>query len=167
MLPIPPANPADFLWFLLATVPIAIWVSWSDMKHMKIPNKAVLSLAAVWAATGWLAVPLDIWLWGFALMGIVLVVGFVVSSLGLVGAGDAKFAAAMAPFFTGADIRLVMMLFAACLLAAFTSHRLAAAVPAVGRATADWVSFGHKKFPMGLALAGTLIFHPFAAQLMP
>lgn len=167
MLPIPAANPADLLWFLPATLPIALWVSWSDMKFMKIPNKAVLSLAAVWAAVGWLALPLEIWLWGFALMGIVLVVGFVVSSVGLVGAGDAKFAAAMAPFFTGADIRLVMMLFAACLLAAFTSHRLAGAVPAVRGATADWVSFGHKKFPMGLALAGTLIFHPFAAQLMP
>lgn len=167
MLPIPPADPADFLWFLPATVPIALWVAWSDMKHMKIPNQAVLALAAVWAAAGWLAVPLQAWFWGFALMGIVLAAGFLVSSLGLVGAGDAKFAAAMAPFFTGADIRLVMMLFAACLLSAFASHRLAGALPAVRGATAGWVSFGHKKFPMGLALAGTLIFHPFAAQLMP
>lgn len=167
MLPIPPADPADFLWFLPLTVPIALWVAWSDMKYMKIPNIAVLSLAAVWAAAGWLAVPTSLWLWGFALMGIVLVVGFVVSSLGLVGAGDAKFAAAMAPFFTGADIKLVMMLFASCLLAAFASHRAAGAVPAIRGATADWVSFGHKKFPMGVALAGTLIFHPFAALLLP
>lgn len=167
MLPVPPSDPADFLWFLPLTVPIALWVAWSDMKYMKIPNRAVMALAAVWAGAGWLIVPLPVWLWGFALMAIVLVIGFVVASLGLVGAGDAKFAAAMAAFFTGADIRLVMMLFAACLLAAFTSHRLAGAVPAVRGATADWVSFGHKKFPMGLALAGTLIFYPLAAQLLP
>ena len=51
------------------------------MKFMKIPNKAVLALAAVWPLLGWLAVPTwTAWLWGFALMAIVLVAGFLLNT---------------------------------------------------------------------------------------
>lgn len=35
------------LWFLPFALPIAVWVAWSDMKFMRIPNKAVLALTAV------------------------------------------------------------------------------------------------------------------------
>ena len=167
MLPIPAADPAAFLWFLPFTLVIGIWVAWSDMKFMKIPNRAVLALAGVWAVLGWPVVGLGVWLSGFALLAIVLAIGFVLATGGLVGAGDAKFAAAMAPFFTGADIGLLLRLFAACLLAAFAAHRLARAVPALRSATAEWVSWTHKKFPMGLALSGTLIFYPVLAALLP
>jgi prepilin peptidase CpaA len=97
---------------------------------------------------------------------IVLVAGFLGNAAGLFGAGDAKFAAVMAPFFIGADARFVMGLFAACLLGAFASHRLAARIPTFRAATADWASWTSKDFPMGLALAGTLIFYLLAA-LMP
>ncbi len=162
---LPPVDPALFLWFLPLTVPITVWVSWSDMKFMKIPNKAVLALAAVWVATGWILLPWQVWLWGFALMAVVLVAGFLVNAISLIGAGDAKFAAAMAPFFTTADLRLLLGLFAACLLGAFAAHRLVRLVPAVRRATADWASWGDRKFPMGLALSGTLIFYPVLASI--
>lgn len=164
---IPATDPAQFLWFLPFTLAIAVWVAWSDMKFMKIPNKAVVTLAAVWAILGWPVMGLTVWLWGFALLAVVLVVGFLVATAGLVGAGDAKFAAAMAPFFTGGDIRDIMALFAACLLAAFAAHRLARAVPAMRSATTDWVSWTHNKFPMGLALAGTLVFYPALALILP
>jgi prepilin peptidase CpaA len=40
---------ASLLPFVL---PIAIWVAWSDMKRMKIPNKAVLAMAAIWPLPG-------------------------------------------------------------------------------------------------------------------
>ena len=89
----------------------------------------------------------------------------IVNAAGLVGAGDAKFAAAMAPFFITADVRLLLGLFAACLLGAFFAHRLARAVPAVRRATAEWASWTARKFPMGLALSGTLIFFPVLAAI--
>lgn len=163
-----PAAAAILLPFALA---IGLWVSWSDMKFMKIPNKAVLALAGVWLAGGLLAValtplPLATWGWGWALAAGVLAFGFVINSIGLIGAGDAKFAAAMAPFFVGGDVRLILALLAACLLGAFAAHRLARAVPAIRRASPDWVSWTHHKFPMGLALAGTLIFYLFA-QLLP
>jgi prepilin peptidase CpaA len=147
-------------------LPIAIWVAWSDMKFMKIPNKAVMALLAVWVLIGWLAVPFDQYLWGFALAAILLVVGFVANASGLVGAGDAKFAAAMAPFFVGGDLRLILALFAACLIGAFATHRLARALPPVRRLTADWASWTHAKFPMGLALSGLIVFY-FLAALLP
>lgn len=138
---------------------------------MKIPNKAVLALlagfvgiAVVLMIAGLL--PLMGFFWALALGVIVLVLGFLGNLAGLFGAGDAKFAAAMAPFFIGADLRFVLGLFAACILAAFASHRLAGRIPAFRAATEDWESWTHKDFPMGLALAGTLIFYLLAA-LMP
>lgn len=155
-----PIDATHLLWFLPFTLPIAIWVAWSDMKFMKIPNKAVLALLAVYLVVGLFVFPLKLWGWGWALAGIVLLIGFVTTLTGMVGAGDAKFAAAMAPFFTAADIRLVLVLFAACVLAAITSHRIMRAVPRYRTAAPDWESWTHKDFPMGLALAGALIFYP-------
>lgn len=146
-------------------LPIAIWVAWSDMKFMKIPNKAVLTMLAVWALVGWIAVPFNLYLWGFALAVILLVVGFVANASGLLGAGDAKFAAAMAPFFVGGDLRVILALFAACLIGAFATHRIARALPPIRRMTADWASWTHPKFPMGLALSGVIVFYLLAALL--
>lgn len=153
------------LWFLPVCLPIAIWVAWSDMKFMKIPNKAVIAMAVAYAVVGLLAFPLQAWLWGWAVLGIVLLAGFVANAAGLVGAGDAKFAAAMAPVFSTGDLQLILALFAACLLGAFATHRLARLIPPVRRATADWESWTRQDFPMGLALAGTLIFYLFAPIL--
>jgi prepilin peptidase CpaA len=146
----------DAALLLPFTVAIGIWVAWNDMKFMKIPNKAVLALAAVWAVVGLILVPFDIWLWGLALGAIMLAIGFVLASLSLIGAGDAKFIAVMAPFFVQSDLRFALVLSAACLLGAFAAHRLARALPAFRRLVADWESWTRADFPMGLALAGIL-----------
>ena len=164
-------SPLAALAFLIPALPIGIWVAWSDMKTMKIPNKAVMALGAAFLIVGLGLVltsllPFTAFLWALGLGLIVLVAGFLGNAAGLFGAGDAKFAAVMAPFFIGADARFVMGLFAACLLGAFASHRLAARIPPFRAATADWASWANKDFPMGLALAGTLIFYLLAA-LMP
>lgn len=159
------------LGFLPFVLPIAIWAAWSDMKFMKIPNKAVMALAAVYLVVGLILVAMAVltlkaWAWGWVLLAIVLAIGFVTNAIGMVGAGDAKYAAAMAPFFIGADIRFVLALFAACLLGAFAAHRIMRAIPAFRRATPDWASWTHHKFPMGLALSGTLVFYISAAILL-
>ena len=147
------------LWFLPFALPIAIWVSWSDMKFMKIPNKSVIALAAVWLIVGFFVMERPDWLWGFAFLAIALVIGFGANMISLIGAGDAKFAAAMAPFFVVADWRYALGLFTACLLAAFIIHRVARRIPALKSLTTTWVSWTNKDFPMGLALYGTLIFY--------
>ncbi len=155
------------LWFLPFVLPICVYVSWTDMKFMKIPNKSVLLLAAVFAVVGLVALPLDEYLWRYAHLGAILLLGFVMASAGVVGAGDAKFAAAMAPFVAYPDLLLVMTLFAAVLLGAFAAHRIARRIPAVRAATPDWASWTEKRdFPMGLALGGTLVFY-FLLPLLP
>lgn len=151
------------LWLLLPIIPIALWVAWSDMKFMKIPNKAVMAMAGVWVACGWLTVSWTAWAWGFAIMAIVLAIGFVMSYFRMLGAGDAKFAAAISPFFVGADYRLVMGIVASCLLVAFFVHRILRRMPAVRNATPDWISWTHSQFPGGLALAGIIIIYHLAA----
>ena len=152
-------TPATALWFLPFVIPIAVWVAWSDMKSMRIPNKAVMALAAVFLIIGPLALPLDVWAWRWTHLVFVLLIGFVANATGLIGAGDAKFAAAMAPFFAVEDLRFLLALFAAAILGAFVSHRLMKHLPPFRRLTSDWESWTHPDFPMGLTLAGTLVFY--------
>ena len=154
------------LAFLPFVTVIGIYVAYSDLKYMKIPNKAVLALLASYVVVGLIVLPLKTFGWGLAIGAIVLVIGFVLNAFGAMGGGDAKFGAAMAPFFVTGDIRIILALFAACLLAAFVAHRIARNIPAIRRATPDWISWNHIKFPMGLALSGTLIFY-LLAQLRP
>lgn len=152
--------PAGAAWWLLPPVlPVALWTAWSDVKFMRIPNLAVLTLVAVWAVFGLIALPAEIWAWRWLSLVVVLAAGFALSLAGLIGAGDAKFAAAMAPFVAVADLRLFLPLLAAVLLAAFATHRFLARVPAFRTRTADWESWRRKDFPMGLALAGSLVFY--------
>ncbi|MDP2085260.1 MAG: prepilin peptidase [Gemmobacter sp.] len=153
------ASAREALWFLPFVAPVALWVAWSDMKSMKIPNKAVLALAGVFAVVGLIALPLPEYGWRWVHLAVVLAITFAMTVIGLIGAGDAKYAAAMAPFIALGDVRLFIGIFAASLIAAFIAHRLMRAVPAVRAATGDWVSWTSKKFPMGLALSGALMMH--------
>jgi prepilin peptidase CpaA len=146
------------LWLLAPAAPVAFWAAWSDLKFMRIPNAAVLALAAVFLVAGPLALSWPDYLWRLAHLPAVLAAGFVLNLAGAVGAGDAKFAAAMAPFFALADAAAALMLLAVVMLAAFAAHRLARALPAARRAAPDWASWtAGREFPMGLALSGTLM----------
>jgi len=158
-------SPTGALILLVPVLPIAIWASVSDLKRMKIPNKAVLALAAVWPILGWMVVPTwGAWFWGFALMALVLVAGYLLYTTGTFGAGDAKYAAAMAPIFVGSEIVWLGLLIAACLVGALVVHRLMRSVPAVRRATPDWESWSARRyFPLGFALSGIVVFYLLAA----
>ncbi|MDF0599804.1 prepilin peptidase [Psychromarinibacter sp. C21-152] len=150
---------AQAFWFLPFVLPIGLWVAWSDLKFMKIPNKAVYALTAVFVVVGLIAVPLADYPWRLLHLVVVLVVGFGLNVAGALGAGDAKFAAAMAPFIPLADARAFLMLLAAVLLAAFVTHRAARALPALRAHTGDWTSWRRNDFPMGLALGPALVFY--------
>lgn len=150
----------EALWFLPLALPICIWVALSDLRQMRIPNVAVLALTGVFLVTGLFALPMDAYLWRLAALGIVLLAGFVVTSMGLVGAGDSKFAAAMAPFIAPGDYLFFLALFSLVLIGSWITHRSAARVPAVRRATPHWSSWEQGKlFPMGVALAGALVVY--------
>jgi prepilin peptidase CpaA len=150
------------LVFLPFVLPICIWAAWSDLSNMTIPNKSVIALFGVWVVAGVIVMPFNVWLWGFALLGIILVAGFILNAAGVLGAGDAKFGAAMAPFFVGTDYRNTAMLLAACLIGALVAHRGLRMVPAFRSATPGWKSWTvPKDFPVGLSLAGMLLIYLF------
>lgn len=160
-------TPVSALWFLPFVAPICIWVAWKDMKFMKIPNKAVLALVGIYAVIGLIALPLDTYLWNWLHLVVVLAIGFVIATMGLVGAGDAKFAAAMAPFVALGDAVMFCYLFSAVLLAALLTHRGARRIPAVQRALPDWESWSRgKDFPMGLALGSSLLIYLLAVAFL-
>ncbi|WP_417248223.1 A24 family peptidase [Celeribacter sp.] len=145
------------LVFLIVTTPIAFIAAFNDLKRMKLPNAVVLTLAAAYVVVAPFVLPFEQYLWGFTHGVALYVVGIFLFLFAGVGAGDGKFAAAMAMFIPLADAGAVLMLFAAFLLGAFAAHRAMRAIPALRRATPDWVSWGHAKFPMGLALTGTMV----------
>ena len=148
------------IWFLPFALPICIWVALSDLRAMRIPNVAVLALTGLFLVGGLFLLPLDAYLWRLAQLGVVLLIGFVITSLGMIGAGDAKFAAAMAPFIAPGDGLFFLLLFSMVLVGSWLTHRGAGRVPAVRRATPGWTSWDQGKlFPMGVALAGALAIY--------
>lgn len=151
-------DPTTALWFLPFVLPITVWVAWSDMATMKIPNKAVLALLAVFVVVGLVALPFGEYLWRYAHFGVVIVITFVMSSLGMMGAGDAKYAAAMAPFIARPDIAPFFFLLGATVIGALLLHRTARATR-FRTVFPDWESWERREFPMGFALAPALLFY--------
>jgi prepilin peptidase CpaA len=143
-------------WFVPFVWPICFWAAWSDLARMRIPNKAVMALGLVFLVGGLFLFPFETYLWRLAQLVIVLLIGVVMNGAGMVGAGDAKFAAAAAPFIAAGDLRLVVAFFAANLLAAVVTHRLVRITP-LRRLAPDWQSWDRGwDFPMGLSLGATL-----------
>lgn len=146
-------------WLMLAALPIAAWVIWTDLSTMRIPNKAVLALVGVYAVIGALTLPLATFAWSWLHLAVMLVVGFVLSLGGGFGAGDAKFAAAMAPFIALGDLLVFALILSALAILTFLAHRLARLVPAITAATPGWASWQRRDFPFGIALAPALILY--------
>jgi prepilin peptidase CpaA len=145
--------------FLPFVLPICLYICYTDMKGMRIPNHAVVALFVVFAALGAIALPAGLYLWSYLHLVVVLIAGIALNAGGALGAGDAKFAAAAAPFIHLGDLRFLMILFAANLLAAFVAHRLVKHTP-LRRLAPHWQSWDSgSKFPMGLALGGTLALY--------
>ena len=107
---------------------------------------------------GLIALPFDEYLWRYAHFGVVLAIGFVMSSLGMLGAGDAKYAAAMAPFIALGDVTRFFLLLAVVVIVAFLLHRGARSSSLKNRFP-DWESWTRREFPMGFALGPALAFY--------
>lgn len=155
------ALPALVAWWVLPFVlPLCLYVAYTDLARMKITNPTVIAIAAVFVVLGPFLYPFDVYLWQLAQLGIVLVVGIVLNAAGVMGAGDAKFLAAAAPYVALPDLRLLMAFFAAVLLAAYAVHRIAKATPlhTMAPTWASWSTTG-RKFPMGFALGPTLALY--------
>lgn len=148
------------LWFLPLVLPLCVYVAYTDLSRMKITNKAVFALVGVFVLLGPFVLPsIDLYLWRLAQLAIMLGFGFLLNAAGAMGAGDAKFIAASAPYVALGDLRLVIALLAASLLAAFVTHRIARHTP-LRKLAPGWQSWDQgKKFPMGLALGMALALY--------
>jgi prepilin peptidase CpaA len=146
-------------WFLPFVLPICLYVAFTDMAQMRITNQAVVLLALVFLVLGLFVLPFNTYLWRLLGLLTVLVVGMILNFAGALGAGDAKFAAAGAPYVALGDLRLVGALFMATVLAAVLTHRGARLTP-LRRLAPHWTSWEQRgKFPMGLALGPTLAIY--------
>jgi prepilin peptidase CpaA len=140
----------------IPAIPLSLYTCWSDLRGMRIPNGTVLMLAGAFVLLGPFVLPFDIYLWRLLQLAVVLVLGILFNAAGVMGAGDAKFIAAAAPYIALGDLRFLAALFTATVLAAFVTHRLAKHTP-LRRLAPEWESWTrHRDFPMGLALGGTL-----------
>jgi prepilin peptidase CpaA len=147
------------LWFLVFASPICLWVAWSDLRAMKIPNRAVIALVCVYLAVGIAVLPLPDYLWRLSHLAILLLAGIAANAAGLMGAGDAKFIAAAAPFVALDDGPWILFALAGTFLVAYAVHRIARAT-ALRRLAPDWQSWETgKRFPMGFPLAATLCLY--------
>ena len=145
--------------YLPFVLPICLYSAFTDLREMKITNQAVLALGGLFLVLGLIALPFTVYLWALATMVVVVVVGIVLNAAGAMGAGDAKFLAAAAPYIAWDDGRTILMIFTATLLAAVVTQRIAKYTP-IRRAVPHWVSWERgNDFPMGLALGGALGFY--------
>lgn len=140
------------LWYLPFVLPICLYVAYTDLAEMKIKNIAVLILAGLFLVLGLLTLPLPDY--GMRLLQgvIVLVIGIGLNAIGAMGAGDAKFIAAAAPFVAPGDGGPLLLIFMATLIVAFLIHRIAKISP-IRSLVPHWESWDRgRHFPMGFAL---------------
>lgn len=154
-------------WFLVAAFPISVFVAWNDMRVMKIPNLAVYALVASYAVLGLIALPFGQYLWHWTHLPIVLIAGIVLNMIGAMGAGDAKFIAGASPMIATADLRLLIAILAATVLAGYVTHRIAK-YSKIRDMVPEWESWDQdkKRFPMGFPLGMTLVFYLIAVIIL-
>lgn len=97
-------SPTAAMWLLPVALPISVFCAWNDMRAMKIPNIAVGAMVLGFAILGLFAFEFTQYLWQWTHLIVVLVIGFLLNVAGVFGAGDAKFAAAAAPFVAIGDL---------------------------------------------------------------
>lgn len=152
-----PLDSTQALVFLVPLLPVCLFVIWSDLATMKIPNKVVLATLVLYAITGPLVLPMEDYAWRFSHAAVMLVAGMLMNAGGVMGAGDAKFLAAAAPFVPVGDAILLGAIMAPMIIATFVLHRIARATP-LRTATAGWESWERpREFPMGVPLGLTLL----------
>ena len=145
--------------YLPFVLPICFYVAFTDLRDMRITNQTVLLLGGLFVVLGLIALPFPDYLWRLAQLVIILVLGIFLNAAGAVGAGDAKFTAAAAPYIALGDLRLLVVIFSANLLAAVATHRIAKYTP-LRRLAPNWTSWDKGwDFPMGLSLGGTLAIY--------
>ncbi len=150
---------AQAIWLLPPVLPICVIVAWNDMRAMKIPNWTVGALLVIFAIFGLIAFGPQVWAWRWLHVVVMLVIGMALNAGGAMGAGDAKFIMAAAPFVAFADLTNILLILAVTLLLGWGIHRIVKHSPA-RRLVPEWESWKTgKRYPMGFPLASALVFY--------
>ncbi|MEM6664168.1 MAG: prepilin peptidase, partial [Pseudomonadota bacterium] len=153
------------LWVsILAMTPLMLVAAYWDLKYLKIPNWVSLAVLAVFIVTGLWGLPLETFWWRLAIGAIVLVIMFVLFAVGAIGGGDAKLAAALAPFVVPTDIATFLLIYIAVSFAMLLTLRL---IMQVNRhEETGWLSVDQltkpareRVFPMGLIFGLTILIY--------
>jgi len=143
--------------FLIVTFPLLFWCAWTDLKSMRIPNNTNIMIFGVFLVLGAFFMPLPEFGLRLVQAFVVLTIFFFLNSAGLIGGGDAKLFAAIAPYVALPDLTGYLVLLSLLTLAAVAGHRVAPLIPVLKDNIAGWESWnGRKKFPFGLPLAMSL-----------
>ena len=159
---------SSYFWFLLTAAPFCIWAAFSDLKTMTIPNRlSIWMVAAFLVPALFTLAPVTI-LWHLLAAALTLVAGFLMNAMRMMGGGDAKFGAAMAPYVFLDSIEKFTLTLGLFLFAALLSHRIARRIPTLRNLAPDWVSWNAgRNVPMGYAMAGALIWYLAGLSLLP
>jgi len=145
--------------FLPILTILGVWIAWNDLKTMLITNKTFLATVALFAIIGPFVMPVDTYLWRFAISGAILVVTFTLFALGAFGGGDAKIFPALGLFVAYNDWIDFLIILVAAMIGAVLLVIILRMTP-LQKYTPDWKTWNAGRFiPMGLALGSSIIMY--------
>ena len=145
---------------LIAMTPLMVYVMWSDLKSLRIPNWVVLAVLGIFVVTGLWGLPLETFLWRLVHGAVAIAIGFGIFAVarGKVGAGDMKLIAVLVPFVAGAHALWVLLIYTVVTFVGLLIHRLIRAYLR-GRET-GWLALDQKiYYPVGLVLGITILVY--------
>ncbi len=152
------------LVLLLAATPFCVLAAVTDLRSMKILNTTNIGLFLAFVIVGFVLFalgqfPLNQYGLRLSQAAVMLVAGIILTSLGMMGGGDSKFIAAMAPFIALQDALGFLFLLSALSLLTVALHRGIGAIKPMQASLAGWKSWSaeKRKFPFGVTL-GTALF---------
>lgn len=146
---------------LLTALPFSIIAALTDLRSMKIYNWTNLGLFGVFVIVGIFLFPLEQYGLRLSQGAIMLVVGMIISNLGLMGGGDTKFIAAMAPYIVFNDVAAFVFLLSALSLMTVAAHRGIGMIKPLQPQLVNWKSWSaeKRKFPFGVPLGAALVIY--------
>ncbi|MEM7241037.1 MAG: prepilin peptidase [Pseudomonadota bacterium] len=155
---------AATVYFFL-TLPILFYIVFTDLRYMRIFNWTNIALFVLFFIPAFFFFDIQTIAWQLGIAAIVLVIGYLLNLIGLIGGGDAKFLPAATPYIMLSEFNETMQLLFIFVITSFSvliGHRALLLIPGFRNMVAEWVSWNKPKFggrsavPYGLILAGTL-----------
>lgn len=148
------------LAFLLPVLPISIYAAWSDLTTMTIPNWVTVALLVSYVIVAPFFLPLETIGISIAATAVVLLIGFFLNMIGVMGGGDAKYLTGITPFINHSEVSAFLLIFSISLIATLILHRIAMRIEPLRRATDHWASWSAgRNFPMGISIAAAIIVY--------